>query len=51
MDNGRAWPALDRVPSYAPLLGKCVYFVGPEFALSVEQAAVIKETPRIATVL
>ena len=51
MDNGRVWPALHQVPSYAPLLGKCVYFVRPEFALSIEQAAIIKEMPCITTVL
>lgn len=35
----------------ASLLGKCVYFVGLEFALSMEQTAVIKETLRMAVTL
>ena len=33
----------------APLFGKCVYVVRLEFALSMEQTAVIKEMLRIAT--
>ena len=37
-----------RTTRETPLLGKCVYFVGVEFALSMEQTAVIKETLRIA---
>jgi cytochrome P450 len=35
----------------ASLLGKCVYFVRLEFALRMEQTAVIKETLRMAATL